>query len=411
MRETVKLADDELFRIKIARQEVIPDAWAEKRTLSPPAAGRSAWDWTPGTARAYEKGGPHMAELLGYLKRAVEDNASDLFIVAGGPVCEKVDRHLVPISEDRVFPQETERLVSELYTRAGRSMARFREQGDDDFSLSLPGLARFRVNTYRQRGSMAAVVRVVVFEIPDWQALHIPSQVMDLADVTSGMVLVTGTAGSGKSTTQACIIDRINRTRDCHIITLEDPIEFLHRNQRSIISQREIAIDSEDCLSALRSCLRQAPDVILLGEMRDHETIQTAMTAAETGRLLIAALHTKGAVNTIDRIVDTFPGTQQAQVRVQLSMVLHTVVSQQLLPGADGGLVPAYEVMRMNSAIRSLIRDSKTHQIDNAIAAGGGEGMISMDQSILELYRSGKVDRDTALRHSEHPEQLQRRMS
>ena len=351
-----------------------------------------------------------MTRLTDYLQRAVTDRASDLFIVAGGPVCVKKDNRLVPLSEDRVFPAETEELIREVYSQAGRAMDRFLKEGDDDFSFSLPGLARFRVNVYRQRGSMAAVIRVVAFDIPHWRDLSIPEGVMDLAEVQHGMVLVTGTAGSGKSTTQACIIDQINQTRECHIITMENPIEYLHRNHSSIVSQREIAIDTEDYLSALRACLRQAPDVILLGEMRDHETIRTAMTAAETGHLLIATLHTQGAVNTIDRIVDSFPSDQQAQVRIQLSMVLHTVVSQQLLPGASGSLVPAFEVMHVNSGIRSLIRDSKSHQIDNAIAAGGGEGMITMDQSIFALYQAGKISKDTALSFSAHPEQLQRRL-
>ncbi|MCI8987078.1 MAG: PilT/PilU family type 4a pilus ATPase [Lachnospiraceae bacterium] len=351
-----------------------------------------------------------MAELVEYLKRAVQDGASDLFLIAGGRVSEKVEKTLCPISEETLMPQEAERLITELYVRANRPIEEYQRTGDDDFSLSLPGLARFRVNAYHQRGSMAAVVRVVVFEIPDWKKIHIPEQIMNLADMTHGLILVTGTAGSGKSTTQACIIDRINRTRGCHIITLEDPIEFLHRNQRSIVSQREIAIDSENYLTALRSCLRQAPDVILLGEMRDHETIRTAMTAAETGHLLIATLHTKGAVNTIDRIVDTFPGEQQMQIRVQLSMVLETVISQQLLPGLEGELVPAYEIMHMNNAIRSLIRESKTHQIDNAISTGSAEGMISMDKSILGLYREEKISRETALDYAEHPDQLLRRL-
>lgn len=351
-----------------------------------------------------------MAELLDYLKRAVEDNASDLFIVAGGPVCEKLDKKLIPIGTDRVMPKDAEELVTQLYAQAGRPRDVFLQDGDDDFSFSVAGLARFRVNTYRQRGSMAAVVRVVAFGIPDWQSLHIPPQVMDLAGLTHGMVLVTGTAGSGKSTTQACVIDRINQTRSGHIITLEDPIEYLHRNAKSIVSQREISIDTQDYLAALRACLRQAPDVILLGEMRDHETIRTAMTAAETGHLLIATLHTKGAVNTVDRIVDSFPSTQQEQVRSQLSMVLHTVVSQQLLPDKDGGMVPAYEIMQMNNAIRSLIRDNKTHQIDNAIAAGGAEGMISMDQSILTLYKAGDITMETALEYSDNPDQLRRRL-
>lgn len=351
-----------------------------------------------------------MADLLEYLKQAVTDRASDLFLVAGGPVSEKVEGRLRPISGEKVFPQETERLITGIYDLAGRSTEAYRQRGDDDFSFAVPGLARFRVNAYRQRGSLAAVVRVVAFDIPDWRALRIPAQVMDLADVGHGMVLVTGTAGSGKSTTQACIIDRINRTREAHIITLEDPIEFLHRDCKSIVSQREIAIDTVDYLSALRACLRQAPDVILLGEMRDHDTIRTAMTAAETGHLLIATLHTKGAVNTVDRIIDSFPPAQQSQIRVQLSMVLRTVVSQQLLPDKNGGLVPAYEIMHMNAAIRSMIRDSKSHQIAGAIAAGGAEGMAAMDQSILELYQSGQITLETALDYADNPEQLRRRL-
>ncbi len=351
-----------------------------------------------------------MEKVLEYLQRAVHDQASDLFIVSGSPVCEKLENRLIRMNSDQLFPQHTEALITELYQMAGRPMERFAEKGDDDFSCPVPGLARFRVNTYRQRGSMAAVVRVVSFDIPDWQSLHIPSQVMDLAQLHSGMVLVTGTAGSGKSTTQACIIDAINRSRDAHIITLEDPIEYLHRNQKSIVSQREIAIDTADYLAALRACLRQAPDVMLVGEMRDHETIRTAMTAAETGHLLIATLHTKGTVNTIDRIVDTFPGDQQGQVRAQLSMVLSAVVSQQLVPGVSGELVPAFEVMRINSAIRSLIRDSKTHQIDSAIAAGGAEGMMTMDQSILRLVKAGLVAKETALDYSENPDQMRRRL-
>ena len=352
-----------------------------------------------------------MAELMEYLQQAVAHQASDLFIVAGGPVSEKLEGHIQPISEGKVFPQETERLITDLYRLADRPMDGYRETGDDDFSFAVPGLARFRVNAYRQRGSLAAVVRVVAFDIPDWRSLHIPEAVMDLAAVAHGMVLVTGTAGSGKSTTQACIIDRINRTREAHIITLEDPIEYLHRDQRSIVSQREIAIDTVDYLSALRACLRQAPDVILLGEMRDHETIRTAMTAAETGHLIIATLHTNGAVNTIDRIIDSFPPAQQAQIRVQLSMVLHTVVSQQLLPDKNGAMVPAVEIMHMNLAIRSMIRDSKTHQIAGAIAAGASEGMITKDQSILALYQAGQITVDTALDYADNPDQLRRRLN
>ncbi|MBQ1236595.1 MAG: Flp pilus assembly complex ATPase component TadA, partial [Oscillospiraceae bacterium] len=247
--------------------------------------------------------------------------------------------------------------------------------------------------------------------IPDCQELGIPQQVMELADLHHGMILVTGTAGSGKSTTQACIIDRINKNRDCHIITLEDPIEFLHRNIRSIVSQREIAIDTQDLLSALRACLRQAPDVILLGEMRDTETIRTAMTAAETGHLVISTLHTKGTANAIDRMIDAFPASQQGQARVQLSMVLETVVAQQLIPGISGELLPVFEILHMNSAARNLIREGKTHQLQNLIASAGAEGMISMDQSILALYKAGKISREVALSYADNAEQLSRRLN
>ncbi len=351
-----------------------------------------------------------MKSLTTYLEQAVQDHASDLFLVAGSPVCEKLDGHLIPLDSQKLLPPDTEQLLTDLYALAKRPMEHYRTQNDDDFSFAVSGLARFRVNAYRQRGSLAAVIRVVSFTIPDWKSFGIPEAVMNLSDVKSGLVLVTGTAGNGKSTTQACIIDRINRTRDCHIITLEDPIEFLHQDIHSIVSQREITVDTSDFLSALRSCLRQAPDVILLGEMRDAETIQTAMTAAETGHMIIATLHTRGGANTVDRIIDTFPSAQQAQVRVQLSMVLKTVVSQQLLPDLSGGQVPAFEIMHTNSAIRSLIRDGKTHQLGNVISTSAEAGMISLDQSILALYRAGRITRETALDNAEHPELLLRNL-
>ena len=351
-----------------------------------------------------------MATLMDFLTRAVEDQASDLFIVSGAPVSEKLEGLICPIAEEKILPPQSKELLTEVYGLANRSMDTFLQVGDDDFSFSVPGLARFRVNTYMQRGSMAAVIRVVSFDIPDYHTLGIPEEVMKLAESDYGMILVTGTAGSGKSTTQACIVDRINRTQSCHIITLEDPIEFLHRNQKSIVSQREIAVDTSDYLSALRVCLRQAPDVIQLGEMRDLETIRTAMTAAETGHLLMGTMHTRGAVHSIDRVVDAFPANQQDQIRVQLSSVLRTVVSQQLLPGIDGTMVPAFEIMHVNSAIRNMIRENKGHQIDMAISTGGAEGMISMDQSILNLYKAGKITKETAMDYADNPEQMERRM-
>ncbi len=351
-----------------------------------------------------------MVSCMDYLTRAAQSSASDLFFVPGSPISCKLEGLLTPMEQEKLLPDRSQKLLEELYALAQRDMTDFLARGDDDFSFSVPGLARFRVNTFRQRGSLAAVIRVVAFSVPDRKTLGIPDSVMALSQLHSGMVLFTGTAGSGKSTTLACLIDQINRDRACHIITLEDPIEYLHRNRKSIVTQREIHVDTRDCLSALRACLRQAPDVIQLGEMRDAETVRTAMTAAETGHLLLATLHTRGAVNTIDRIIDTFPPDQQSQIRFQLTGVLHTVVSQQLLPDTQGGQVPAFEIMHMTDAIRSMVRENKNHQIASAIASGGSQGMVSMDQSILELYRQGRITRETALSYADNPEQLQRRM-
>lgn len=351
-----------------------------------------------------------MTNMMDCLKLAVEAGASDLFIIAGGAASIKAAGSIRNLDDEKLMPPQTKQMISEIYELADRSIEPFLESGDDDFSFAVPKLARFRVNTYRQRGSLAAVIRVVSFSIPDWRTLHIPEQVVELAAISSGMILVTGTAGSGKSTTQACLIDRINQMRKCHIVTLEDPIEFLHRNNKSIVSQREIAIDTADYLSALRACLRQSPDVILLGEMRDRETIQTTMTAAETGHLVIATLHTSSAVSSVDRIIDSFPATQQEQIRTQLSMVLRTVVSQKLLPDKNGGQMPAYEIMHMTNAIRSMIRENKSYQIDSYISSGASEGMISMDQSIYELYRKDCITKETALEYSEKPEQMKRRI-
>ncbi len=351
-----------------------------------------------------------MEKIIDYLTKATLDGASDIFLVPGAPVSYKLDGKLVSIDAQRISPEISCQYIKQIYEAASREMTDFLATGDDDFSFSVPKLARFRVNVYRQRGSMAAVIRVVMFSIPNWQELQIPQEVIKLSDCTGGMVLVTGTAGCGKSTTLACIIDRINNNRACHIITLEEPIEYLHRNQKSIVSQREIAVDTDNYPSALRACLRQSPDVIQLGEMRDLETIRTAMTAAETGHLLFATLHTRGAVNTIDRIIDAFPPDQQQQIRIQLSAVLCTVVSQQLLPDTNGGQVPAFEILQMTSAVRSMIRESKNHLISGAIAAGANDGMISMDQSILELYKNGKITKETALSYADNPEQMQRRI-
>ncbi len=346
-----------------------------------------------------------MAELMDYLKQSVALGASDIFIVAGGPVSAKVKGRIQPLGE-KVLPKATEQLIVGVYELAGRSMVRFRASGDDDFPFAVPGLARFRVSTYRQRGSLAAVVRIVSFAIPDWQAIHLPGRVMDLAGAAGGLVIVTGLAGTGKSTTQACIIDRINHTRPAHIITLEDPIEFLHRDHMSIVSQREISIDTADYPTALRACLRQAPDVILLAEMQDQETVRVAMSAAETGHLVLATLHNGGAVSALEYITDLFPDSLRSQVRARLGQALHTVVFQQLLPDRSGGQVPACELLRATPAVRELIRGGDTGELRRRLESRQLEGSFSMGQAVEELYQNGLITRDTAIDHAGRPELL-----
>lgn len=345
-----------------------------------------------------------------YLSYATTNHASDIFIIAGRPLSFKIDGKLSTYGE-RMMPADTESFLRQIYHMANdRNFDSFLETGDDDFSFSIPGLSRFRVNTYRQRGSLAAVIRVIAFELPDPDVLNIPEDVMSAADFTKGMVLVTGPAGSGKSTTMACIVDRINHSREGHIITLEDPLEYLHRHDKCIVSQREICTDTESYLVSLRATLRQSPDVILLGEMRDYETIQTAMTAAETGHLVLSSLHTTGAANTIGRIVDVFEPAQQRQISIQLSMVLQAVISQQLIPDINGHTIPVFEVMRLNPAIRNMIRDNKVHQIDGVIASSAHEHMRSMDQSLLELYKQNKITKETALKFASNADMLKRKL-
>ena len=345
-----------------------------------------------------------------YLSYATENHASDIFIIAGRPLSVKIDGKM-SIFGERLMPDDTDRLIHQIYSMAGnRNIDPFLQTGDDDFSFSIPGLSRFRVNAYRQRGSLAAVIRVIAFDLPNPDILHIPEEVMSAADFTKGMVLVTGPAGSGKSTTMACIVDRINHSREGHIITLDDPLEYLHRHNKCIVSQREICTDTESYLVSLRATLRQSPDVILLGEMRDYETIQTAMTAAETGHLVLSSLHTTGAANTIGRIVDVFEPSQQRQVSIQLSMVLQAVISQQLVPDINGHNIPVFEVMRLNPAIRNMIRDNKVHQIDGVISSSAHEGMRAMDQSLLELYKQGRITRETALKYASNGDMLKRKL-
>ena len=345
-----------------------------------------------------------------WLEKAVQGGVSDIFIGAGRKITFKKSGVLVPQDTEVLKPDDSAEMITAIYDLAHRPMDRYMENGDDDFPVTVPGLARFRVNTYRQRSSMAAIIRVVLFTIPDYRGLLIPDGVMRIASENKGLVLVTGPAGSGKTTTLACVIDAINKVRNCHIITLEDPIEYLHRDNMSLVSQREISTDTSSYTIALRACLRQAPDIILLGEMRDHETIRTAITAAETGHLVISTLHTVGAANTIDRMIDIFPPEQQQQIRVQLSMVLRMVVSQRLLPNISGESIPAFEIMRINNAISNLVREGKTHQIDNVIQTSAHDGMIGMDAFILKLFRDGEITAETALSNASNYDVMQRQV-
>lgn len=350
-------------------------------------------------------------ELKQLLKDMVDANASDVFIIAGLPLTYEASGRQVRLEAAPCTPADTEHFVRSIYELSGRSMDEFerRYNHDDDFSFAIAGIGRFRVNIFRQRGSYGAVIRVIPFGLPDPAAFHIPDEVLRLTQFQKGLVLVTGPAGVGKSTTLACIIDKLNHERSGHIVTMEDPIEYVHRHGTCIVTQREVPTDVATYGEALRSAMRESPDGLLLGEMRDQETIGTAVTAAEMAQLLFSTLHTSGAASTVDRIVDAFPASQQRQIRIQLSMVLRAIVSQQLVPTVDGGVMPAFEIMVTNTAIRNLIREAKTHQIDSAIAAGGAEGMRTMDQSLFALVKSGQVAKETALQYAHHQEALEKR--
>ncbi len=345
------------------------------------------------------------------LSEATANEASDIFIITGRPLTYKRHGKMQTLNEIKLLPAETQEFITGIYTLAERSINDFEATGDDDFSFAIPGVSRYRVSAFKQRGSYSAVIRVIAFTLPQPDDLRIPEIVMELANAKHGMVLVTGPAGSGKSTTLACIIDKINHEREEHIITLEDPLEFLHKHEKSIVSQREVTTDTVSYITALRSALRQSPDVILLGEMRDYETINTAVTAAETGHLIFSSLHTIGASNTIDRIVDAFPASQQQQICIQLASVLQAVISQKLLPALDGSLVPAFEIMILTPAIRNLIRERKTHQIDGLIYSSQSCQMISLDTSIFNLYKEGIISRHTAVIEASNPEMMEKRIS
>ncbi len=348
--------------------------------------------------------------ILDILKTAIETEASDIFLVAGLPVTLKCRGQQQRLAGDRMMPDAINDLVDQIYQVSGRDRKVVDQGLDDDFSFAVAQMGRFRVNVFRQRGSLASVIRVIRFGLPDPASLGIPETVLSLAEEKKGLVLITGAAGTGKSTTLACMIDRINKSRSGHIITMEDPIEYIHRHEQSIVSQREISIDTPGYLESLRSALRESPDVILLGEMRDFDTISAAITAAETGVLLLSTLHTSSAANTINRIIDVFPANQQQQVKIQLAQILRGVVCQQLVPSVDGGQVPVFEIMKQTPAIQNMIREGKLHQLDSAMQAGAAEGMCTMDGSLLDLVRAGTITKETALISCVHYENMKKRL-
>lgn len=335
-------------------------------------------------------------KLDGLLIETMNRSASDLHITVGLPPVNRINGRLTAIGNERLSPKDTEEFVRKILDE--EQFANYRMTGEVDLSYSVAGVGRFRVNVYRQRGSDAMAFRAVGLKIPTLEDLNHPSVIADLSRRTRGLILVTGPTGSGKSTTLAAMINQINSERNGHILTLEDPIEFLHKHGKSIVNQREIGHDSKSYASALRAALREDPDVILVGEMRDLETISIAITAAETGHLVLSTLHTIGAAKTIDRIVDVFPPHQQQQVKVQLAAVLEGVISQQLIERQDGnGRVAALEILVATPAIRNLIREGKTHQIDSSVQTGAKYGMKSMDMSLIELYRKGLISKDSLL--------------
>jgi twitching motility protein PilT len=344
-------------------------------------------------------------ELLGVL---LDMEGSDLHLTAGSPPVVRVHGDLQRI--EQYAPMSPRALQGMIYAILPQKLReRFEQELELDMSYSLPGRARFRVNVYMQRDSIGAAFRVIPFEIKDIQSLGLPGVVADLARFPRGFVVVTGPTGSGKSTTLASMVDVVNSERHGHIMTVEDPIEFLHRHKSCIVNQREVGADTHGFASALKHVLRQDPDVILVGEMRDLETISTAITAAETGHLVFATLHTQDAPQTIDRIIDVFPPHQQQQVRVQLATTLQGVVTQQLIPTADGlGRAVAAEVMVATPAIRNLIREGKVHQIYSAMQAGGRFGMQTMDMSLAAHVKSNKVTQQMAFERCHDPEELQR---
>lgn len=393
------LADGPAFEAAFA--EAYPTVNHTLQIPPPPAAHEGADSHGP--AEIVGEAIEHLDELL---LKLLEAKGSDIHLTSGARPSIRVHGALRPIDGyGRLDPTTIKRLIYGVLDE--HRIAMFEEDLELDISHSIPGVSRFRMNVFRQRGSISAVLRTIPFRIPDFDTLGLPPIVKTFADLPRGLVLVTGPTGSGKSTSLASLLDIINRTKQVHIISCEDPIEFLHQHKTAIVNQREVGEDTKSFASALKRALREDPDVILVGEMRDLETIHMALTAAETGHLVFATLHTQSAPQTVDRIVDVFPPEQQGQIRVMLATTLQAVITQQLLPTADGrGRCAAVEVLVATPAVRNLIREAKGHQIPSQMQAGAQYGMVTMDQHLAELVRANRITLDLAVERAANPDDL-----
>lgn len=343
------------------------------------------------------------------LAKGVSLGASDVHLTVGLPPMMRVHGNLVTSDFPVMTPADTLDMLISVLNEHQRAV--FEETGEYDLSYGSPVSGRFRVNAFKQRGSIAMAFRIVGTNVPSPEVLGVPESVVNLYQRKRGLILVTGPTGSGKSTTLAAIIDKINSCRDAHIITLEDPIEYLHPHKLSMVNQREIGADTGSYANALRAALREDPDVILVGEMRDFETISVAITAAETGHLVLSTLHTNSAASTVDRVIDVFPPHQQQQIRIQFANVLEAIITQALIPTADGtGRVAAFEVMHANHAIRNLIREGKSHQLDSVMQTNRKMGMMTMDDAIGQLYMAGKIDREQAITFARDPDAMEKKL-
>ncbi len=341
-----------------------------------------------------------------YLELLVKKEASDLHLVVASPPVIRIDGQLMPVSTSPLTPENTENLVFELVTTEQKEMLLVNKE--IDFSFALGEVARFRVNAYFQKGYISAALRLIPATIKTIEELNLPRICHNFAKMRQGFVLVTGPTGHGKSTTIASIINEINQTRPVHILTIEDPIEYVYPKGKALVSQREMHLDTHSWEVALRSALREDPDVVLVGEMRDYETIASAITVAETGHLVFATLHTNSASQSIDRIIDVFPENQQPQIRLQLSSIIAGIISERLVPAIGSGRLPAVEILLASSAVQTAIREAKTHQIDNIIQTSGEAGMILLDASLAYLVKAGRVALDVARSYSIRPEELER---